>query len=392
MQAVSLLGGGAGVVAGGFGLLVLAVGLGLWLAMRRLQATPECARGRPRTDGAEGPHGTGQARPPSPGHAAVERRRTRDRVVGMDRGAASVPAALPSRLPPLQPGAAPSPVQAEISAHLRRLAQARAARLQPGRRALAASAADATTPRGSLDLTLDGPPEPPGGAWSIVTLTDEVPLARAPARAPAPAPQPAAPMPARLSVIESAMASALAPLAAPERSEPPQACPPPSVLVADDARIVRVKLARLLGPRGWTVHEAADGDTAIAQLRASRPTLLVTDVDMPGLDGFALTRAIRAEPGLADLPVIMVTGDDDRHRDEAARAGVSVLLGKPYGEAALLAHIRRLCPGAAAAASAAEARADTPVARAAFPGPLHAADPLLPVAPERARPALSLGQ
>jgi chemosensory pili system protein ChpA (sensor histidine kinase/response regulator) len=51
---------------------------------------------------------------------------------------------------------------------------------------------------------------------------------------------------------------------------------------------------------------------------------------------------VRAHARLARLPVVMITSSDDRHRAEAAAAGVDLLLGKPYGEEALLAHLRRL--------------------------------------------------
>jgi CheY-like chemotaxis protein len=117
---------------------------------------------------------------------------------------------------------------------------------------------------------------------------------------------------------------------------------PRRVLVADDARVVRVKLQRLLAAQGWQVIEAADGEEALRALGTHAPDLLITDVDMPGLDGFALTRALRAQAATAQLPVVMITAADDQHREEAVRAGVTVLLGKPYGEAALLSHLRRL--------------------------------------------------
>jgi CheY-like chemotaxis protein len=61
---------------------------------------------------------------------------------------------------------------------------------------------------------------------------------------------------------------------------------------------------------------------------------------MPGMDGFELTRQIRGNPKTAHVPVIMITAADDRHREQAEQAGVSVLLGKPYPEDALIAHIR----------------------------------------------------
>jgi len=375
--AVSLLGGGAGVVVGGFGLLVLAMGLGLWLIVRRLQALPlRAGHQTAQAEQAAAPQASSASRPGTA--AAVQHRRPRRRGASAgDPGPDSVPAVLPSRLPPIQMAASPSPVQVEISAHLRRLAEARAARLQAGRRALApasmaaphATVRAAAGPEGPLAGESSGP------AWSSITLADTAPRAlvtdRPPVRVPA----------------DPMVSTAVLPSG--DR-------PSPTVLVADDARIVRVKLARLLGPRGWVVHEAADGATALARLRGAKPDLLITDVDMPGLDGFALTRAIRSDPVLADLPVVMVTGDDDRHREEATRAGVSVLLGKPYGEAALIAHIGRLCPGAAAARPPAPASAMVRIVATgvATPGGEPGRHAGLPPAgmPGQLRPVLSLGR
>ncbi|RZL34096.1 MAG: response regulator, partial [Rubrivivax sp.] len=67
---------------------------------------------------------------------------------------------------------------------------------------------------------------------------------------------------------------------------------------------------------------------------------LITDVEMPGIDGFELTRLVRAAPDTATLPVLMITSSDDKH-EAAAAAGVTQLLGKPFSEAALLAAIER---------------------------------------------------
>lgn len=114
------------------------------------------------------------------------------------------------------------------------------------------------------------------------------------------------------------------------------------VLVADDSKIVRVKTSRLLAQHGYRVALAVDGADAERQLREERPHVLITDVDMPELDGFELTRRLRAEAATARLPVIMITAADDKHREEADSAGVDVLLGKPYPEEALIEHIRRM--------------------------------------------------
>ena len=87
---------------------------------------------------------------------------------------------------------------------------------------------------------------------------------------------------------------------------------------------------------------ADDGQAALRCLDDESPDLLITDVEMPGLDGFALTRHLRGHPRWARLPVIMITSSDDKHRADAQAAGVNLLMGKPYAEEDLLAQAQRL--------------------------------------------------
>jgi CheY-like chemotaxis protein len=133
-------------------------------------------------------------------------------------------------------------------------------------------------------------------------------------------------------------------LAAEQAAAPPQPLPKTAaqtlVLVADDSKVVRIKTGRLLAQHQYQVSYAADGLDAVQQMQVQLPDVLITDVEMPGMDGFELTRHLRANPQTAQLPVIMITAADDRHRDEASAAGVSVLLGKPYSDEALIGHIR----------------------------------------------------
>jgi CheY-like chemotaxis protein len=112
------------------------------------------------------------------------------------------------------------------------------------------------------------------------------------------------------------------------------------VMVADDSKIVRVKTGRLLAQHQYRVSFATDGLDAAQQMQTSIPDVVITDVEMPGMDGFELTRHLRQNPLTARIPVIMITAANDRHREDADRAGVSVLLGKPYAEEELIAHIR----------------------------------------------------
>ena len=112
------------------------------------------------------------------------------------------------------------------------------------------------------------------------------------------------------------------------------------VMVADDSKVVRVKTGRLLARHQYRVSYASDGLDAAHQMQTSVPDIVITDVEMPGMDGFELTRHVRQNPLTAHIPIIMITAADDRHREDASRAGVSVLLGKPYPEEELIAHIR----------------------------------------------------
>jgi CheY-like chemotaxis protein len=113
------------------------------------------------------------------------------------------------------------------------------------------------------------------------------------------------------------------------------------VMVADDSKVVRVKTSRLLAQHGYRVVLAEDGAQAAQLIEAEVPAVLVTDVEMPGLDGLALTRHVRAHPRAGRIPIIMITSADDRLKAAAAEAGVTLVLGKPYPEADLIACIER---------------------------------------------------
>lgn len=124
---------------------------------------------------------------------------------------------------------------------------------------------------------------------------------------------------------------------APEPAAVPQA---PLVLVVDDSLTVRRVTQRLLVREGYRVAVAKDGLDALEKLAQERPTLVLSDIEMPRMDGFDLVRNIRSDTSLASLPVIMITSRiAQKHRDYAAELGVSHYLGKPYNEEELLALI-----------------------------------------------------
>ena len=112
------------------------------------------------------------------------------------------------------------------------------------------------------------------------------------------------------------------------------------VLLVDDSKMVRVKSSRLLASHEFQVVTAVDGIDALKQLENACPDIVITDVDMPGMDGFGLVNALRGNPRTQHIPIVMITSAEERHREEALRVGVGLVMGKPYDEAALVAHIR----------------------------------------------------
>ena len=105
----------------------------------------------------------------------------------------------------------------------------------------------------------------------------------------------------------------------------------PHVLVADDDAWILRMVATVLEKRGYSVETAVDGEDALARALARPPDLLITDVMMPKLDGWALVRQLRAHQELAMLPVIFLTAlssEDDRIR--GFRLGADDYVTKPF--------------------------------------------------------------
>jgi chemosensory pili system protein ChpA (sensor histidine kinase/response regulator) len=114
----------------------------------------------------------------------------------------------------------------------------------------------------------------------------------------------------------------------------------PLVLVVDDSITVRRVTQRLLQREGYRVSLASDGLQALERLQQERPTVVLSDIEMPRMDGFDLVRNIRSDARLSGLPVIMITSRiAEKHREHARELGVDHYLGKPYSEDELLALI-----------------------------------------------------
>ena len=118
------------------------------------------------------------------------------------------------------------------------------------------------------------------------------------------------------------------------------------VLVVDDSMSVRRAVATLLEDQGYDVILARDGLEAAKSMEASRPDILITDLEMPNMNGLELSAHVRSKPALAQLPVIMITSRSmDKHRRQAMSAGVNIYLTKPYTDIELLQHVANAVTG-----------------------------------------------
>ena len=120
---------------------------------------------------------------------------------------------------------------------------------------------------------------------------------------------------------------------------------PRTVLYVEDNEFNRKIVRQLLSRTTYRLIEATDGEAGVAMAREAQPDLVLMDVQLPKMSGLDATRAIRADPATATIPVLVVTsfalsGDDQR----AMAAGASGYLAKPYSPRDLLALIRKLVP------------------------------------------------
>ena len=91
------------------------------------------------------------------------------------------------------------------------------------------------------------------------------------------------------------------------------------ILIADDSAPLRLLMTRVLEADGHQVFEAVDGDQALDVLTEHRPDVAILDVVMPGFGGLEVCRAVRADTGLRDMTIVIVSGNDES--DAVADAG-----------------------------------------------------------------------
>jgi CheY-like chemotaxis protein len=119
---------------------------------------------------------------------------------------------------------------------------------------------------------------------------------------------------------------------------------PTRVLVVEDDEVQRERVRSWLEGQEWIVREAANGREALACLKERKPDVMLLDLMMPGLDGFAVVAAVQREPTWRDIPIIVITARelDARDRDLLNSGVQSVLVKEMFRPAELVERIRRL--------------------------------------------------
>lgn len=119
------------------------------------------------------------------------------------------------------------------------------------------------------------------------------------------------------------------------------------ILIAEDEANIAESLSFILGRAGHDVFTVPDGEAALQQLRKGLPDLLILDVMLPGLNGFEVLKAIKADARLKALPVIVLTAKTQQHDRELAESiGVAAYLTKPFSNRDIIEHVGRLTAAA----------------------------------------------
>ncbi|PID76446.1 MAG: two-component system response regulator [Deltaproteobacteria bacterium] len=115
------------------------------------------------------------------------------------------------------------------------------------------------------------------------------------------------------------------------------------ILVVDDSQADRTNLENILKKAGYSTAAVEDGAKAVEAAKSNRPDLIMMDVNMPGMDGFAATRELKNNPDTKELPVVLVTSKDQK-ADKAwgKMLGAKGYITKPYTESDVLDVVKSL--------------------------------------------------
>ena len=118
-----------------------------------------------------------------------------------------------------------------------------------------------------------------------------------------------------------------------------------TILTVDDSSTVRLVLSSTLTNAGYKVVEAVDGQDAIEQLDSGKINMLITDLNMPRVDGLDLIRHVRRSPGCRFLPIIMLTTESNCEKKQKGKtAGASGWIVKPFKPEQLLSVVKMILP------------------------------------------------
>jgi two-component system, chemotaxis family, chemotaxis protein CheY len=118
-----------------------------------------------------------------------------------------------------------------------------------------------------------------------------------------------------------------------------------TILTADDSASMRQMITFTLRDAGYDVIEAVDGKDALSKLTATPPHMLITDLNMPNMDGIELIRQVRALPQCRYIPIVMLTTESqDARKQEGRAAGASGWIVKPFRTEQLVMVAKKLLP------------------------------------------------
>lgn len=115
------------------------------------------------------------------------------------------------------------------------------------------------------------------------------------------------------------------------------------VVFCEDDPVIQKLIRVAMRSEPYEVHVASDGTEGLALIRRELPAAVFTDVSMPGLDGYQLAAALRADPSTADIPIVFMTASVQRAQlDEARREGATGVLSKPFSTSELRRRVAEL--------------------------------------------------
>jgi two-component system chemotaxis response regulator CheY len=116
-----------------------------------------------------------------------------------------------------------------------------------------------------------------------------------------------------------------------------------TILTVDDSPSIRQMIKVVLEPAGHTVVEAGDGAQGLEKAKSIKPSLVITDLNMPVMNGLELIKALRGQPALLGLPIVFLTTEsNDAVKQQAKSAGATGWITKPFKPEQLLSVVSKL--------------------------------------------------